>query len=149
MSADALSIVKNIALIIQQLLYCGSMEDHEAIRALQALAQDHRLVIFRLLVRQGPDGLAAGEIARAVGISATSTSFHLKELDRAGLVVAQRDGRFVRYAVHIAAMRALLSFLTEDCCDGRPELCGAALAATGPACNPASQRRSRRKHSEA
>ncbi len=100
------------------------MEDQNAIRALQALAHVHRLAIFRLLVRRGPSGLPAGEIARTIGISPTASSFHFKELDHAGLIHASRDGRYVRYAVRVETTRALLAFLTEDCCEGRPELCG-------------------------
>ena len=111
------------------------MDDHEAIRSLQALAHPSRLAVFRLLVREGTAGLPAGAIAKAVGMTATATSFHLKELDRAGLVFATRDGRFVRYAIEIDAMRALLTFLTEDCCEGRPELCGGDLAAAGTICD--------------
>jgi len=103
------------------------MNHKDAVESLAALAHEHRLGIFRLLVRQGPSGMPAGEIAARVGISATNTSFHLKELDRAGLVRATRDGRFVRYAIHVEGMRRLLSYLTEDCCQGRPELCGAAF----------------------
>jgi ArsR family transcriptional regulator len=103
------------------------MSESRPVVALAALAHEHRLRIFRLLVREGPSGLPAGEIAARVGISATNTSFHLKELDRAGLVRATRDGRFVRYAIYVEGMRQLLSYLTEDCCQGRPELCGAAF----------------------
>ncbi len=100
------------------------MTSDDAIRALAALAQDHRLAIFRLLVRHGPNGLAAGDIGERVGIGPTGASFHLKELERAGLVQATRRGRFILYAFRSEAMRDLLSFLTEDCCQGRPELCG-------------------------
>lgn len=100
------------------------MKSDEAIRALSALAQDHRLAIFRLLVKHGAVGLPAGEIGVQIGISPTSASFHLKELDRAGLIEAKRDGRYIRYAFNAQTMRSLLTFLTEDCCQGRPELCG-------------------------
>jgi DNA-binding transcriptional ArsR family regulator len=100
------------------------MNSDAAIRALSALAQDHRLAIFRLLVKQGSAGLPAGEIGAHIGISPTSASFHLKELDRAGLIEAKREGRFIRYAFNAEAMRSLLIFLTEDCCQGRLELCG-------------------------
>jgi len=103
------------------------MNESRVVAALAALAHAHRLRIFRLLVRQGPSGMPAGEIAGRVGISATNTSFHLKELDRAGLLRATRDGRFIRYAIQVEGMRRLLSYLTEDCCQGRPELCGAAF----------------------
>jgi DNA-binding transcriptional ArsR family regulator len=92
------------------------------------LAHEHRLRIFRLLVKRGPSGMPAGEIAQRVGLSATNTSFHLKELDRAGLLYATRHGRHVRYAVHVEGMRKLLTYLTEDCCQGRPELCGETFA---------------------
>ena len=111
------------------------MNHAAAVVALAALAHEHRLRIFRLLVRRGPSGLPAGGIAARVGISATNTSFHLKELDRAGLVHATRDGRFIRYAVHVDGMRRLLGYLTEDCCQGRPELCGAAFVTSG-LCSP-------------
>jgi ArsR family transcriptional regulator, arsenate/arsenite/antimonite-responsive transcriptional repressor len=105
------------------------MQEHQAVTALSALAHAHRLRIFRLLVIAGPSGVAAGAIAKKVGISPTSTSFHLKELDRAGLVTATRQGRFIRYAVHVEGMRRLLAYLTEDCCQGQPELCGSGVAA--------------------
>ena len=104
------------------------------VAALAALAHRHRLRIFRLLVKRGPSGMPAGEIAERVGIGPTNTSFHLKELDRAGLLRATRDGRYVRYAVHVDGMRKLLSYLTEDCCQGRPELCGEAFASASALC---------------
>lgn len=100
------------------------MNSDEAIRALAALAQEHRLAIFRLLVKAGTPGLAAGEIGERIGIGPTGASFHLKELDRAGLVEARREGRFIRYRFKVETMRGLLAFLTRDCCQGRPELCG-------------------------
>lgn len=117
------------------------MRETVAIAALAALAQEHRLRIFRLLVREGPGGMPAGDIADRVGISATSTSFHMKELEHAGLVTATRDGRFIRYAVQVTAMRDLLAFLTEDCCQGRPELCGGPASTCAPAatCRPTSK----------
>lgn len=93
-------------------------------QALAALGNQHRLRIFRNLVKAGPTGMRAGELAERLGIGATSLSFHLKELDRAGLLVSTRQGRNIIYAVHIDGMRDLLAFLTEDCCQGRPELCG-------------------------
>lgn len=100
------------------------MDMKRAVSSLAALAHEQRLGIFRLLVRQGPNGLAAYEIAEAIEASPTATSFHLKELDRAGLLHASRQGRYVRYAVHVEGMRQLLEYLTEDCCQGQPELCG-------------------------
>jgi DNA-binding transcriptional ArsR family regulator len=100
------------------------MEPETAVTALSALAHPHRLAVFRLLVRLSPEGVAAGDIAGQVGMSATTASFHLKELDRAGLVRATRDGRHIRYAAHISGVRALITYLTEDCCQGRADLCG-------------------------
>ncbi len=99
------------------------MEQDEAVTALGALAHDSRLSIYRTLVKCGPSGLPAGDLAKVVRIGATALSFHLKEMVRAGLIRSWREGRFVRYSVEIEGMRQLLSFLTEDCCDGRPELC--------------------------
>jgi len=106
------------------------MNDRTAVQALAALGNDHRLRIFRMLVQAGPNGMRAGELAERLGIGATSLSFHLKELDRAGLLVSTRRGRNIIYAVHIDGMRDLLAFLTEDCCQGRPELCGDLTTAT-------------------
>jgi ArsR family transcriptional regulator len=100
------------------------MDEAHIVAALGALAHQHRLRIFRLLVRAGPSGVPAGEIADDIGISPTAMSFHLKELDHAGLVTSTRQGRFIRYAVRVEGMRQLLTYLTEDCCRGRPELCG-------------------------
>lgn len=110
------------------------MQDENVIAALAALAHVHRLAIFRLLVRQGPSGMPAGEIAGRVGIGATAASFHLKELDHAGLIRATRQGRFVRYATDVEGMRRLIAFLTEDCCEGRPELCGEAFTLSRNVC---------------
>ncbi|MCB1527356.1 MAG: helix-turn-helix transcriptional regulator [Hyphomicrobiaceae bacterium] len=101
------------------------MDNDDAIRALAALAQEHRLAIFRRLVVAGGAGETAGQLADAVGIAPQGLSFHVKELERAGLVTAVREGRFIRYALVVDEMRALLAFLSEDCCGGRPELCGA------------------------
>jgi arsenate reductase len=96
----------------------------EAASTLAALAQETRLRLVRLLMAEGPSGLAAGEIARRLDVAPSTLSFHLAALDRAGLIVASRQGRSIRYAVRLAAFRALLAFLTETCCAGRPELCG-------------------------
>lgn len=111
------------------------MRDDAAIAMLGALAQEHRIRIFRLLVKAGPPGLASSEVAAAAGIGPTGASFHLKELDRAGLIRATRQGRFIRYAIHVEGMRRLLAYLTEDCCQGRPELCGATFKASKSVCS--------------
>jgi ArsR family transcriptional regulator len=93
------------------------MESVEAVTALAALAQPSRLDVFRLLVRRGPAGLAAGEIAQRLEIPATTLSFHLSHLRRAGLLIPRRHGRSIVYAADFAGMRALLAFLTEHCCE--------------------------------
>lgn len=107
------------------------MIETDAVSALTALAHADRLAAFRLLVRAGPSGLPSGEIAGQLGIPPTRMSFHLSTLERAGLARSWREGRNVRYALEVDRMRALLAFLTEDCCAGMPELCGADLAGAG------------------
>ena len=118
----------------------GIMKLNEAIEALGALAQETRLAIFRLLVRQGPEGLPAGAIAERLEIPAPTMSFHLAYLSRAGLVTSRREGRSILYAADYRGMNALLTYLTEDCCQGRPEICGTGTAACGPAAQPATVR---------
>jgi DNA-binding transcriptional ArsR family regulator len=110
------------------------MDDKQAVTALAALAHPQRLAIFRLLVREGPSGMAATEIAEAIEASPTAASFHLKELDRSGLIHGTRDGRYIRYAVHVDGMRQLLTYLTEDCCRGQPELCGGTIKQVRTVC---------------
>ena len=100
------------------------MELSSAVRSLAALAQASRLRVFRLLVRQGPEGLAAGEIAEALSIPAPTLSFHLSQLASAGLVASRREGRRIIYGIDVAGTSGLLLFLAEDCCAGSPELCG-------------------------
>ena len=102
------------------------MKSRTAVAALAALAQESRLAIFRLLVKAGPVGLAAGKISKATGIPPSSLSFHLKELTHAKLVSSQQTGRFVIYQANFPTMTALLAFLTDNCCSG--ETC----ALTGP-----------------
>ena len=99
------------------------MEINIAIKRLSAIAQEARLEVFRLLVKAGPEGLAAGAIARALNTPANTLSAQLLLLSNAGLVNARREGRSIIYAVNFEAMRDLLVFLTEDCCAGRTEMC--------------------------
>ncbi|HWF00894.1 MAG TPA: metalloregulator ArsR/SmtB family transcription factor [Caulobacteraceae bacterium] len=117
------------------------MESNTAIRRLSALAQESRLAVFRLLVRAGRDGLAAGEVARALAITPNTLSAQLTILANAGLVVSRRDGRSIIYAADYDGMSALLVYLMEDCCQGRPELCApiadVATRVGGCAPNPA------------
>jgi DNA-binding transcriptional ArsR family regulator len=110
------------------------MNETHAVTSLAALAHPQRLRIFRRLVAEGPNGLPASAIAAAIGAGATAASFHLKELDRAGLIRGTRDGRFVRYTVSIEGMRQLLAYLVEDCCQGRPELCGTTFKKVSSIC---------------
>ena len=99
------------------------METSAAVTALAALAQDNRLEIFRLLVQAGPEGMAAGHVAERLGLAPNTLTFHFDRLRMAGLVTVRRDGRSMIYAAHIDAMNALVSYLTDHCCQGRPELC--------------------------
>ncbi|MBU6266942.1 MAG: ArsR family transcriptional regulator [Sphingomonadales bacterium] len=94
------------------------MEAGPVIRALGALAQEHRLAVFRLLVQAGPEGLPAGSLAEALGVPASSMSFHLAQLSHAGLVSQRRRSRSIIYAADFAAMNALMGYLTENCCGG-------------------------------
>lgn len=94
-----------------------------AVEALSALAHHHRLAVFRLLVRAGAEGMAAGEIAREVGALPNTLSTHLTILAHAGLIQSRRDGRSVIYSADYDGMRRLLGFLVSDCCAGRPEIC--------------------------
>jgi DNA-binding transcriptional ArsR family regulator len=105
------------------------METLQAVAAFAALAQETRLAVLRLLVQAGPNGLAAGEIAQSLGVLPSTLSFHLKELDQAQLVRSWRVQRQIRYAAHYDGLRRLLAFLTEDCCDGHPEICGGLMQA--------------------
>jgi ArsR family transcriptional regulator len=111
------------------------METATALRGLSALAQEGRLAVFRLLVKAGPGGMAAGDIARKTKTAANTMSAQLLVLANAGLVRARRDGRSIIYAVDFAQMSGLLLFLTEDCCGGRAEIC-APLAAVATSCCP-------------
>lgn len=105
------------------------MEARLVVEALAALAQETRLRVFRLLVVAGPSGLPAGEVAQAAGVPPSTLSFHLERLARAGLVRSTRRGRQILYAAELEAMRCLLDFLTADCCNGHPEICGGLVQA--------------------
>jgi ArsR family transcriptional regulator len=101
------------------------MKPTEVITALGALAHEHRLTIFRLLVEQGPDGLPAGVIADRVGLPPSSLTFHLQHLTRAGLLVPRRASRQIFYAADFAAMNALVGYLTDNCCSAAAASCSA------------------------
>jgi ArsR family transcriptional regulator, arsenate/arsenite/antimonite-responsive transcriptional repressor len=104
------------------------MMEMEALGALAALSQHTRLEAFRLLVRHGPDGLAAGDIARTLDVPANTLSTHLAILSRAGLVSSTRVSRIIRYRADIGCLRALMLFLAKDCCAGRADLCDPLIA---------------------
>jgi protein-tyrosine-phosphatase/DNA-binding transcriptional ArsR family regulator len=100
------------------------MEISTAAQIFSALSQESRLRVLRLLIERGPNGLSAGELAQGLNMPASTTSFHLSALERAGLILSTRQGRHIVYAVRMLTLRELLVFLTEACCGGRPELCG-------------------------
>ncbi|MBK8629545.1 MAG: helix-turn-helix transcriptional regulator [Sphingomonadales bacterium] len=106
------------------------MNADAVIRALGALAQEHRLAAYRLLVQAGPEGLAAGAVAQGLGVPASSMSFHLAQLANAGLVLARRQSRSIIYAADYAAMSALMAYMTENCCGGAE--CGPDVACSSP-----------------
>jgi DNA-binding transcriptional ArsR family regulator len=108
------------------------MDTQTAVSALAALAQASRLTIFRWLVELGPEGALPGDIAVRLDIPPATLSFHLKALQHAGLVDADRRGRNIRYRADFAAMRALLDFLSQNCCGGDPARCAPAVAVSMP-----------------
>ena len=108
------------------------MESEQAILALAALAQSTRLGVFRLLVKHEPDGLAAGDIAKALAVPQNTMSAHLAILARAQLVMSERKSRSIIYRANLEAFQNLTSFMVEDCCGGRAEQC-APVAACKPA----------------
>jgi DNA-binding transcriptional ArsR family regulator len=110
------------------------MEISKAIEALGALAQESRLHVFRLLIRRGPEGLAAGDIAEQLRVPANTMSSHLAVLSRAGLVSSRKQGRSVIYAINLAGTRKLLAFLVEDCCRGKPDVCRPLIASALEQC---------------
>ncbi|WP_104668399.1 ArsR/SmtB family transcription factor [Ensifer adhaerens] len=108
------------------------MESETAILALAALAQSTRLDTFRLLVRHAPDGMPAGEIARALAVPQNTMSAHLNILARAGLVTSERHSRMIVYRAALPRLRDLTLFLVKDCCGGRADLCGSLVEELNP-----------------
>ncbi len=106
------------------------MKTKEVIDGLAALSQKSRLAVFRHLVQAGPSGSRPGDIAEALGVSASTLSFHLKALSHAGLVSAEQDGRSIIYRADFGAMQGLVDYLTDNCCGGDAALCA-------PKCAPA------------
>lgn len=99
------------------------MEAKEASKIFEALSSDVRLDVFRLLVKNAPDGLVAGDIAKQLDIPSTNLSFHLKAIVQSGLVDVEREGRFMRYKASIPLMLDIVAYLTEECCANNPEQC--------------------------
>lgn len=127
------------------------MEIKTAVLALGALAQETRLTIFRLLVEAGPEGLAAGRIGETLKVPGATLSFHLKELARTGLVSPKQEKQFIYYAVDFERMAELMTYLTQNCCQGMPQECLTVVeTALGRCCPPQSKTRKpkpKRSHS--
>jgi ArsR family transcriptional regulator, arsenate/arsenite/antimonite-responsive transcriptional repressor len=112
------------------------MDPENVILALSALAQPTRLDVFRLLVKHEPEGLAAGDIAKALAVPQNTMSSHLSILSRAGLVSAQRFSRSIVYRADLARLQAVVLFMLRDCCDGLPEICAPLIESLTPCCPP-------------
>jgi DNA-binding transcriptional ArsR family regulator len=110
------------------------MDKKNAIESLSALAQETRLSAFRYLVSCCPEGKNAGEIARRCKVPHNTMSTHLSILERAGLIDSEKQGREVVYSADISGLRGLVEFLANDCCGGRPEICGPVFG--GATCAP-------------
>jgi ArsR family transcriptional regulator, arsenate/arsenite/antimonite-responsive transcriptional repressor len=104
------------------------MKSTEVIVGLAALAQESRLAVFRLLVKRGPEGYTPTQLTEKLNVPAPTLSFHLKELQRAGLIEARREGRFLFYSPNFPHMNRLLQFLTDNCCSLADKDCGPACA---------------------
>ncbi|HEY1599347.1 MAG TPA: metalloregulator ArsR/SmtB family transcription factor [Pirellulales bacterium] len=105
------------------------MKSSEVVESLAALAQESRLALFRLLVKRGPEGYTPGQLSEKLDVPGPTLSFHLKELQRANLIEARREGRFLYYSPNFPRMNQLLAFLTENCCVLAGKDCG-------PTCSP-------------
>jgi ArsR family transcriptional regulator len=117
------------------------MKTPQIIEALGALAHEHRLAIYRLLVERGPQGLPAGVIAERIGLVPSSLTFHLQALQRAGLIVQHREGRQLIYSADFAAMNGLVGYLTENCCAGSDRECATACPSATTLKEPKRMRR--------
>lgn len=123
------------------------MHERQALTVFAALSQDTRLRMVRMLVKAGPEGLSAGALAAKAGVSASNVSFHLKELENAGLAFSRREARSIIYAADYDRLRGLIEFLMKDCCQGHPEICVPALAQV--CCPPSPAKSSTAKSSSA
>lgn len=109
------------------------MNTTAVIGALGALAHEHRLAVYRLLVQRGPEGLPAGAIGQRVGLLPSSLTFHLQNLQRAGLISQRRDSRQLIYSADFAVMNGLVGYLTENCCGNSSVECSPTCAPAAPA----------------
>jgi ArsR family transcriptional regulator, arsenate/arsenite/antimonite-responsive transcriptional repressor len=100
------------------------MKKNTAITIFESLSSPVRLDVYRLLIKQGIDGLVAGEIAASLELPSTNLSFHLKALTHAGLINVEQEGRFLRYRANLPVMVELIAYLTDECCAGKPQTCG-------------------------
>lgn len=119
------------------------MKIGQVIEALGALAHEHRLKVYRLLVERGPPGLPAGAIAESIGRLPSSLTFHLQALHRAGLIVQRREGRQLIYSADFETMNELVGYLTENCCGGSGQRGAACDVACEPAATPKAAKRRR------
>lgn len=119
------------------------MENEKAVLALAALAQPTRLQAFRILVKHELDGLAAGDLARALEVPQNTLSAHLSVLSRADLVTSERHSRSIVYRANLAEFRDVALFLLRDCCNGRPEVCAPVIESLQPCCPPKRKEKSR------
>lgn len=117
------------------------METESTILSLAALAQSTRLDVFRLLVKHEPDGLAAGDIAKALAVPQNTMSSHLAILSRAGLIAATRMGRSIMYRADLAHLQDVMLFVLKDCCGGKPEICAPLMESLAPCCPPTKKRK--------
>jgi len=115
------------------------LEEAQALDAFAALSQQTRLQMVRVLVQAGPEGLPAGAVGEAVDASSSSVSFHLSNLERAGLVQSRRVSRSIIYSANYAGLSGLIEFLMRDCCQGHPEVCAPAVDAV-TCCAPAKEK---------
>ena len=99
------------------------MKSAQVVKALAALAQPTRLELFRLLVVQGAEGMAAGQVAEKLKVSPATMSFHFRTLSHAGLIESRQDGRFIYYTANFTVMNGMVDYLTENCCGGNVESC--------------------------
>ena len=115
------------------------IDEAQALGAFGALSQGTRLQMVRALVVAGPDGISAGAIGEAVGVSSSGASFHLSNLERAGLVTSRRASRSIIYTANYDGLSGLVEFLMRDCCQGRPEVCAPAAEVAASCCATSSR----------